>query len=104
MIWLNLTCERCSKSFGATGKFRRFCGPCTAPGANDKGGIAARTVVASAVKRGDLPPAKQLICVDCGAKARDYDHRDYNKPLDVEPVCRGCNVRRGAAVPKKAEA
>ena len=40
-------------------------------------------------------------CVDCGANATDYDHRDYNKPLDVEPVCRSCNIRRGNAVFKR---
>jgi hypothetical protein len=37
-------------------------------------------------------------CVDCGAQARDYDHRDYNKPLEVNPVCRRCNLRRGPAI------
>jgi hypothetical protein len=37
-------------------------------------------------------------CVDCGAQARDYDHRDYNKPLEVDPVCRRCNLRRGPAI------
>jgi len=26
-------------------------------------------------------------------------HRDYNKPLDVVPVCRKCNHARGAAIP-----
>ncbi len=38
-----------------------------------------------------------VACVDCGAAADRYDHRDYSKPLDVVPVCRGCNKRRGAA-------
>jgi len=28
-----------------------------------------------------------------------YDHRDYFKLLEVEPVCRGCNRRRGQAFP-----
>ncbi len=36
-------------------------------------------------------------CVDCGAPASDWDHRDYDKPLDVVPVCRRCNVLRGPA-------
>lgn len=28
----------------------------------------------------------------------DYDHRDYTKPLSVEPVCRSCNKLRGPAI------
>jgi len=36
-------------------------------------------------------------CVDCGAPATCYDHRDYSKPLDVEPVCWKCNAQRGPA-------
>lgn len=60
--------------------------------------------VAAAIRRGLLPPAKTLVCVDCGAQARDWEHRDYNKPLDVVPVCRPCNFRRGPAIPLKAAA
>ncbi len=37
-------------------------------------------------------------CVDCGKKAGHYDHRDYNQPLDVQPVCESCNCRRGPAI------
>lgn len=40
-------------------------------------------------------------CVDCGNGATEYEHRDYNKPLAVEPVCRTCNHRRGSAIPKR---
>ena len=36
-------------------------------------------------------------CVDCAEPATRYDHRDYDKPLDVEPVCRSCNQKRGPA-------
>jgi formylmethanofuran dehydrogenase subunit E len=38
-------------------------------------------------------------CRDCGEPSTDYDHRDYNKPLEVEPVCRSCNLLRGPALP-----
>ena len=31
------------------------------------------------------------------AFAYDYDHRDYSKPLEVDPVCRRCNQMRGPA-------
>ncbi len=53
--------------------------------------------VANAVKAGKLPPVRTLTCVDCGAPAVGYDHRDYSKPLDVQPVCRRCNWKRGPA-------
>lgn len=46
-------------------------------------------------KTGQIPRANTLICVDCGAQAEVYDHRDYLKPKDVEPVCRKCNYKRG---------
>jgi hypothetical protein len=38
-------------------------------------------------------------CRDCGKRATQYDHRDYNKPLEVEPVCQSCNLLRGHAKP-----
>lgn len=44
--------------------------------------------------RGVLPEPTKLKCVDCGKRAHVYDHRDYSKPLEVEPVCRRCNSRR----------
>lgn len=43
-------------------------------------------------------------CSDCKSRATVYDHRDYNKPLEVEPVCRGCNYQRGKAVHRKENA
>lgn len=61
----------------------------------------ARDLAVRAVTRarnsGELPNAKTLVCVDCGSQARDYDHRDYSKPLSVQPVCRPCNFKRGPA-------
>lgn len=59
----------------------------------------ATKAVSRAVKTGKLPPVETLKCVDCGAKAKHYDHRDYTKPLDVEPCCIRCNFRRGPAHP-----
>lgn len=40
-------------------------------------------------------------CVDCGRPAKVYDHRDYSRPLDVEPVCKGCNKKRGPGLNKR---
>jgi len=59
-----------------------------------------------AVKRGDLTNLKttNVACVDCGGRASVYDHRDYNKPLDVVPVCPSCNAARGPAAPHRRNA
>lgn len=54
--------------------------------------------VSRAVRTGLLQPARELACVDCGKSASDYDHRDYAKPLSVDPVCRSCNQKRGPAL------
>lgn len=60
----------------------------------------ALRAVKSAIKHGRLAPPTDFACVDCGKPATAYEHRDYNKPLEVEPVCRPCNARRGYAIPK----
>lgn len=58
----------------------------------------AQRAVKKAVAAGRLPALDGRVrCVDCGKPARVYDHREYAKPLDVQPVCSGCNVRRGPA-------
>lgn len=61
------------------------------------GAAAAHTAVARAVRKGELPLAKSCQCADCGRVAEQYDHRDYARPLDVQPVCRSCNFKRGPA-------
>lgn len=66
---------------------------------NISGARQAHVEVNKAVARGDLPPASARNCVDCGEPAKAYDHRDYSRPLDVEPVCNACNAKRGAALP-----
>lgn len=58
----------------------------------------AGMAVAEAVRRGDLPrlATKKVKCVDClTRRATDWEHRDYLRPLDVEPVCTQCNAARG---------
>ncbi len=59
----------------------------------------AGTIVRRAVQSGLLPNLKliETACRDCGNRATVYDHRDYAKPLDVEPVCYRCNSKRGPA-------
>ena len=56
-----------------------------------------------AVKRGLLPPVTSYRCIDCGLPAKHYDHRDYSKPLEVDPVCIKCNFRRGRVGTPTAE-
>lgn len=59
----------------------------------------AHALVRKAVLAGELRALNGTInCVDCGAPAVCYDHRSYSKPLDVQPVCKSCNKRRGHAV------
>jgi hypothetical protein len=64
-----------------------------------RGKTAAGKAVADAIRKGALPRPATLACEDCGEQAKFYDHRDYNKPLAVAPVCHGCNLRRGPAIP-----
>jgi hypothetical protein len=62
--------------------------------------MRAAQIVCRAIKRGDLPHLTDSIvtCVDCKVRrATNYEHRDYAKPLEVDPVCRTCNVLRGPA-------
>lgn len=56
----------------------------------------AKRKVRIAIVAGMLPRASVFDCIDCGEPAKCYDHRDYRKPLDVEPVCVGCNKKRGS--------
>ena len=59
----------------------------------------ATAQVQKAIRHGQIPAiSADTKCVDCGKPARDYEHRYYSRPLDVEPVCRGCNHRRGPAL------
>lgn len=55
--------------------------------------------VQAAIREGRLPDPATLQCVDCAAPALEYEHRDYNQPLMVVPICRSCNLRRGPAIP-----
>lgn len=58
--------------------------------------VLAHRFVSVAVFNGDLPKLDGSVpCVDCRKPADEYDHRDYKRPLEVEPVCRACNQARG---------
>jgi hypothetical protein len=91
-----ITCLRCRK--GATVAIQSRAGLCyKCSSAHLAEGIRASSKITRAIKRGQLEPAKTHLCVDCGSQARDWEHRDYTKPLAVVPVCRPCNQRRPTA-------
>ena len=48
-----------------------------------------------AILRKNIPKPTVFRCFDCRKPAEVYDHRDYLKPYDVEPVCKVCNHKRG---------
>lgn len=99
MPWSVRPCGECGNSMGRRHHTAKFCQPCLEARLNGGGKLQARKVVAAAVACGMLPRAASCKCVDCGRQARDYEHRDYSKPLDVVPVCRACNRKRGPGVP-----
>ena len=61
----------------------------------------ANIKVRTAVYSGLIKSARALNvqCTDCNSKATCYDHRDYTKPLDLDPVCASCNAKRGQGYP-----
>lgn len=57
----------------------------------------AADAVRAAIIRGDLPPVRERLCVDCCARARHYHHENgYEKEalLDVVPLCFSCHRKR----------
>lgn len=97
---IEFTCRDCGGQFSGYGSPKR-CEPCRRAYIVYKivgtGQSLAIGAVSKAKLSGQIRPASAHNCVDCGASAAHYDHRDYGRPLDVEPVCHSCNMRRGAA-------
>ena len=97
-------CARCGSALPLLRSHKiYFCKECKVKAGPIKNGRDAHGMVRAAIRFGYLRPASEYQCVDCGSAAECYDHRDYNKPLDVEPVCIGCNVRRGPAIHRRSE-
>lgn len=88
-------CADCGCDLSARHHLAKLCFPCAKTRQSAPDVRRAHSAVAKAVRCGELDHPKTLECVDCGAQARDYDHRDYSRPLDVVPVCRSCNKLRG---------
>ena len=96
-------CADCNQEITGREQSAKFCWSCCDLRPKKNGQAQAAAKVNQAVKKGILPHVSTLICVDCGKIAQCYEHRDYNKPLEVEPTCKGCNIRRGPAIPLKKE-
>lgn len=66
----------------------------------ENGYFKARGKVRWAIESGKLNSLvkNNVDCVFCYGRAEIYHHKDYNKPLDVVPVCRKCNHRLGEAI------
>lgn len=102
------TCRYCGNKEMVRGGSNLFtCSDCKvnnshaiASGIRDGGSGNSMGLVSRAIRDGVLVHPSKLHCVDCGKQACEYDHRDYNKPLQVEPVCRSCNLNRGPAIPR----
>ena len=102
-------CDVCGKELTYTRPSKFLCVECSARREsvrqsaferNRPLAVQARLAVQRAVGSGDLPKLDgSVACVDCGKPARNYDHRDYRKPLDVDPVCVSCNKQRGPGEP-----
>jgi hypothetical protein len=90
-------CLQCGAHLQAERWGSRFCGTCRVARYAKNGRAEAITLVQKAIKLGTLPSPRGFACEDCGGPATQYDHRDYSKPLDVVPVCCGCNNRRPPA-------
>jgi hypothetical protein len=74
---------------------KRCCLDCEHQTENDK--RRARYHIVKAIASGTMLPASRYECWDCNEPAVCYDHRNYARPLDVQPVCKACNGRRGPA-------
>ena len=82
---MKTNCQFCGNGITGRHHLAKLCLQCVQNefGKNQRKAIL---LVHHAVKKGTLQPAKNCKCVDCGLDAFCYDHRDYDKPLDVVPV------------------
>lgn len=99
LSWIK-RCTKCGKEDNSAGPRFALCRDCNVPRYRLLAQISgkAHSAVTRAIQDGLLPPLKgQIFCADCGRPAQCYDHRDYDKPLEVDPVCLSCNSKRGPA-------
>lgn len=91
-------CLNCGEQYEPNNWRQLRCNSCRLPpGYGARLRSAAHRSVAREVQAGRLVNLKVdvVACVDCGRRADRYEHRDYHKPLSVEPICLACNRIRG---------
>lgn len=86
-----IVCEACGHR-DSTRNDGRFCRGC------QRFKSAVVNQVGYAIKKGIIQRASCFECVRCGKQAKEYDHRDYAKPMDIQPMCRSCNKRMPAGL------
>jgi hypothetical protein len=96
--------DRVCKCGVAVPWYSNVCGACSAIRRLNtryiSGAAYCQSQVAIARAKGLIPSPRSFPCADCNGAATEYDHRDYNYALSISPVCRGCNARRGRAIPR----
>lgn len=80
---------------GFTGKLCLKCSKAKAREASRAHAAVSAMVIAGLVKK---LPCDGINCVDCGKQATHWEHRDYRKPQEIEPICKSCNTKRGHAM------
>lgn len=107
-----ITCEMCGEQETRPSNRARFCLGCARARSNERirrwseanpNVYLAHKATTLAKWRKEIPWPNDFDCVDCGRPAECYDHRDYLRPLDVEPVCYSCNRRRGPGLNMSTE-
>jgi hypothetical protein len=94
-------CRNCHELIVVTQGSSGHCGACHGKltRARDLLRQFALFAVAREIRLGNLRRPSELVCADCERQAQQYEHRDYRKPLEVVPICRSCNMKRGPALP-----
>ena len=69
----------------------------------ESGSNYAKLIVLRAIRKGTIIDLKKVFvkCRFCPDRATQHDHRDYNFPLQITPVCKSCNLKLGPAIWKK---
>jgi len=88
-------CYHCPQTFYPKNDTKIYCLDCHDE--VDRQKKRAHNRIKTQIEHGKMLRPTSYECWDCGKPADRYDHRDYGKPLDVQPVCLSCNSKRGPA-------